>query len=356
MKVPADREVGFYHCLSRVVDRRFVLGDAEKEHFVSLMRECERFCRVRVLTFCIMSNHFHLLVEVPKRPALLPGPEEILGELRRLSGHQFPGAVEQRFELYRSAGDAAGLAAYLASFHARMYDVSAFMKMLKQRFTQWHNTRQGRKGTLWEDRFRSVLVDGAGEALVTMAAYIDLNPVRAGLVEDPKDYRWCGYGEAMAGQKQAMAGLASIVTALRRGREEGDEPGLATYRRHLFLEGDERRESVGSEGRLVRGALRAREVEKVLSERGKLPLSEYLRCRVRYFCDGAVFGGREYVEEIFRSCRDQFGSGRKTGARQMRGLADRELFTVRDFRVRVFGAPEASSRGRCLEKAPPTRD
>ena len=61
--------------------------------------------------------------------------------------------------------------------------------------------RHGRKGTLWEDRFRSVLVEGAGLALATMAAYIDLNPVRAGMVEDPKDYRWSGYGAAMAGRK-----------------------------------------------------------------------------------------------------------------------------------------------------------
>ncbi|MGE3312392.1 MAG: transposase, partial [Limisphaerales bacterium] len=82
--------------------------------------------------------------------------------------------------MFQAAHDAEGLAAYLATFHARMYDVSAFMKLVKQRFTQWYNRRVGRKGTLWEDRFRSVLVEGAGDALVTMAAYIDLNPVRAG--------------------------------------------------------------------------------------------------------------------------------------------------------------------------------
>ncbi|MDA0766487.1 MAG: transposase, partial [Verrucomicrobia bacterium] len=54
-----------YHCLSRVVDRRFVLGDAEREQFVDYMRLYERFCQVRILNFCVMSNHFHLLVEVP---------------------------------------------------------------------------------------------------------------------------------------------------------------------------------------------------------------------------------------------------------------------------------------------------
>ena len=341
LKVPTDRPVGFYHCLSRVVERRFALDDPEKELFVRLLRECERFCRVRVLTFCVMSNHFHILVEVPKRPEVLPGPEEIVEDLKRLSGFQFPEAVRQCFEMYREHDDAAGLAAYLATFHARMYDVSAFMKMLKQRFTQGFNARHERKGTLWEERFKSVLVEGAGEALATMAAYIDLNPVRAGMVPDPKDYRWSGYGEAVAGRKRAKVGLQAVVTALNRGQEESSARSLERYRGYLYLEGDERRESVGSDGRLVRGALSAEGGARGLVAKGRLPLTEYLRCRVRYFCDGAVFGGREFVEGIFRTYRERFGARRKTGARPLRGLAERGLFTARDLRVNVFGAAAA---------------
>ncbi|MBL9126456.1 MAG: transposase [Verrucomicrobiales bacterium] len=338
LRIPEDRPVGYYHCISRVVDRRFIFEEHEKEHFVRLLREYERFCRVRVLTFCIMSNHFHVLVEVPKRPEVLPGPEEIVENLRRLSGHHFPEVVRQRFEMFRQADDEKGLAAYLAGFHARMYDVSAFMKLVKQRFTQWYNVRVGRKGTLWEDRFKSVLVDGAGRALATMAAYIDLNPIRAGIVRDPKDYRWSGYGEAMAGRKRAKVALQFVVTAARRGTEETISRSLETYRQYLYLEGDERRESVNSDGRLARGALPAEEVEAVLKATGRLPLASYLHCRVRYFCDGAVFGSREFVEDVFRAYRARFGPKRSTGARPMRGLTESTLFTLRDLRVGVFGS------------------
>ena len=56
-----------YHVISRVVDRRFVLGDEEREHFKMLMRMMENFSGCRVLSYCIMSNHFHLLLEVPPR-------------------------------------------------------------------------------------------------------------------------------------------------------------------------------------------------------------------------------------------------------------------------------------------------
>jgi REP element-mobilizing transposase RayT len=337
MKVPEDREVGFYHCISRVVDRRKVFREAEKEHFAALMRECEAFCEVRVLTYCLMSNHFHILVEVPRRPAVLPSPDDILRKVRRLSGHSDAGMIEQRLKMYQAAKDEAGLQAYLETFYVRMWDVSAFMKMLKQRFTQWYNGRRGRKGTLWEERFKSVLVEGAGYALAAMAAYIDLNPVRAGMVNDPKDYRWGGYGEAMAGKRRAREGLRVVAKALEGGREPTLSRGSELYRMWMFNEGSEEREALDENERPLRGTLRRADVLRVLRHKGRLPLGTYLRCRVRYFCDGAVMGSSGFVEDLFQKYRTRFGPKRKNGARRMRGLADGELYTIRDLRLSLFG-------------------
>jgi putative transposase len=339
LKVPSERAAAFYHCVSRVVDRRFIFQEAEKEHFVALLRECEAFCEVRVLTFCLMSNHFHILVEVPQKPdpESMPGEERVLEKLSQLSGHQDVGAVRQRFEMYRSANDAGGAARYLATFHARMWNVSAFIGMLKQRFSLWYNVRTGRRGTLWEERFRSVLVEGAGLALATMAAYIDLNPVRARIVEDPKDYRWSGYGEAMGGRRQARLGIQFLAKAIQRGAEESLQNSLEIYRSWLYQAGDERLEAVGEDGALLRGSLGQDEVVKVLASKGELPLSEYLKCRVRYFSDGAAFGSREFVDGVFGEFREQFGKARRSGARRVRGLAEGGLYTLRDLRRRVFG-------------------
>jgi hypothetical protein len=105
----------------------------------------------------------------------------------------------------------------------------------------------------------------------------------------------------------------------------------------LYLEGSEEREAVDESGRPVRGALRREAVVKVLREKGKLPLEAYARCRVRYCCDGAILGSKEFVEGMVRERREWFGARRKTGARNMRGLAGGELFTVRELRVNVFG-------------------
>jgi hypothetical protein len=112
-----------------------------------------------------------------------------------------------------------------------MYDLSEFMKGVKQRFTQWYNREHGRTGTLWEGRFKSVLVEG-GFAARVVAAYIDLNPVRAGMVSRPEDYRWSSYGVAMSpalsmGKKEnltlrdwAREGLCRVMELRRKSSSE----------------------------------------------------------------------------------------------------------------------------------------
>lgn len=336
LKVPADRPVGYYHCLSRVVDRHFIFEEPEKEHFVKLMREYEAFCEVEVLTHSVMSNHFHLLLAVPKKPDDLPTAETILAKLEQLSGHNDAKRLRQQVERCRQAKDQAGEDKLLARYHQRMWDVSAYMKLVKQRFTQWYNRGHQRKGTLWEERFRSVVVEGSGEALAAVAAYIDLNSVRARLNEDPKDYRWSGYGAAVAGDQRARLGLQAIVRALQKGQEASLTESLEIYRMHLYRTGDEQQESVGPDGETVRGAFGHEEVMKVLAAKGKLPLASYVRCRVRYFSDGAVLGSREFVNEMFTHYRKHFGAKRKDGARRLRGL-ETELYALRDLRIGVFG-------------------
>ncbi len=77
----------------------------EREQFVQFMRGYEAFCGVRVLTYCILSNHFHVLVQVPERPEELPGAEELLRRLEGLSGTAMTAAkARQRMERFLQAG------------------------------------------------------------------------------------------------------------------------------------------------------------------------------------------------------------------------------------------------------------
>ena len=212
-----------------------------------------------------------------------------------------------------------------------MYDISPYMKSLKQRFSQYYNRRTGRKGTLWEERFKSVLVENSENALSVMAAYIDLNAVRAGLVKDPKDYRYCGYGEAMGGSRQAREGLAWVMAGLGG---KGSWPAVRrAYREFLYMQGQER--GLDKRGKALKKGFSMEQVQAVLEAGGRLPLRQILRCRVRYFSDGLVLGSQDFVEGVFRQYRDQFGLKRQTGARAMKYGQWNGLCTMRDLRCEV---------------------
>ena len=84
MKGEPEAEAAYYHCISRIVDRRFVLDASHKEVFVRFMRGYETYCGVQIITFCVMSNHFHVLLRVPRRPSagLLPSDAELVERFR----------------------------------------------------------------------------------------------------------------------------------------------------------------------------------------------------------------------------------------------------------------------------------
>jgi hypothetical protein len=181
---------------------------------------------------------------------------------------------------------------------ALMNDVSAFMKLLKQRFTIWFNKTHNRFGTLWAERFKSVLVQPAGRAVRTVAAYIDLNPVRAGLVDDPKDYRFCGYSEAVAGRKIARMGIIHVI-----GEDDARTWQAAQEYYRLMIIGS------GTKPRAGKASISENLFEKTVQAGGKLPLATALRCRIRYFTDGGILGGRAFVSKHLTLLR------RKTGMR-----------------------------------------
>ena len=321
LKARPDAPTAYYHCISRVVDRRFIFEDLEKEHFRNLMRLYEEFSGVHVLTYVLMSNHFHILVEVPCRPDVMPSRQVMLKRIEALHSPLYV----QNLETLLASMSEEDAHRHLEGYWRRMYDVSWFIRMIKQRFSQWYNVRKQRCGTLWEQRFKSVLVEGSGEVLAAIAAYIDLNPVRVGLVSDPKDYRWSGYAEAVAGEAKARDGIRLVMKGLERKKWDGILEG---YRLWIFGQAHEVK---------GHGGIPPEKVEAVLKAKGRLPLQEYLRCRIRYFADGAAIGSKDFIEEIFTTQRWRFGLRRRNGARKLRWLDGVDLFSLRDLRKNPIG-------------------
>lgn len=130
-----------HHVIQRGNNRQaIVANDADRETLLAMLDEFARKFQVAVHGYVLMDNHFHLLA-TPQTEAGVP----------------------------------------------------QMMQSLGRSYVRYFNARQSRTGTLWEGRYRSTLIQ-AERYLLTCMAYIDLNPVRAGLVEDAGEYRWSSYG------------------------------------------------------------------------------------------------------------------------------------------------------------------
>ncbi len=335
-----EGELACYHAMSRTVGGEIFFDEVEKEALKTLIWKLARFCRVRVLTYSVMGNHFHVLVELPDKDKLVEefaGPEgerRLLTHVKCLYSAAAVRSLEAELARMREQGREEDAAAVVESLIARMGDLSRYMKEVKERFTRWYNKRHGRRGTLWMERFKSVMVEN-GETLRTMAQYIDLNAVRAGLVGDPAEYRWCGWAEALGGSRRAKRGICRVMDCSLDSWENGRVDARVNYAGAL--------EAILRVEELEAGAEGDQSVTTSATRDSKrMTVGSLLLKRVRYFTDGAVIGSKAFVERVFEANRGKFPEGRKHASRPWRDPGDSEkraefgMHTLKDLRVDVY--------------------
>ncbi len=323
IKISGEEEEAVYHCMTRTVNGERIIDDVGREVLRKQLWQISDYCGVQVITYALLSNHFHVLVRVLQKQPL--SDEELLRRYNVL--YPKPTRFQTtRLEVIRAqlAENGPDAIAWRKRQNALMGDVSQFMKLLKQRFAIWFNKTHQRYGTLWAERFKSVLVEPHGRVLEALAAYIDLNCVRAGLASDPKDYRFCGYSEAIAGHVSARNGLMLVF-----GARDWNEAQSA-YRQVLF--------GTGADGNELKGSIAIEEFRRVIDEGGKLPLSTVLRCRVRYFSDGAVLGSKAFVGTQLAGYRKSMQRRTRSSPKPLPAITDwGELATLRGLRRQAFG-------------------
>ncbi len=307
---------GYYHIVSRCVLRQFLFDNRDKEMMARVMRRVEAFSGVKVLAYCFMSNHFHLLVHVKKEDDL---PEKVLLErVKILRGEDYASILNTRWEQYKKAKRVDLLKSEQDALRSRMGDVSEFMKTLKQYYTALYCYEHKCDGTIWQGRFHSTFIEGSAKELSTIAAYIDLNPVRAGIVQDPKDYKFSSYGSAMRGDAASMEALAWIYKRDDVSAQDFLDTYAAVYRVKLYLDGAD--------------SFDAEAVSETIANGGKLPIAVMLRCRVRYFSSGVVIGSRTFVNDCLKDFSFFFRDDRKTGAARVRNSVE-EIYSARSLRT-----------------------
>jgi REP element-mobilizing transposase RayT len=178
----------WYHCISRCVRRAFLCGDNyahRKQWIENRVRELVGIFAIECAGFSVMDNHLHLLLRIDSRKAEVWSGEEVarrwfaLFPMRDIQGK--PTAItDARVARFAANAD------WIAEMRKRLANLGWFMKSLKEPLARMANKQEGVSGAFWEGRFKSVgILDE--ESLLATAAYIDLNPLAAGIVATPEE-------------------------------------------------------------------------------------------------------------------------------------------------------------------------
>ena len=155
---------GIYHVYCRVARGEFVFDDdCEAVEFVETLRDVRDLDGWSILAWCLMGNHYHLVVKT------------------------------RHVDLWRS------------------------MARLQGRISRAHNRRHRYLGRLWQTRYRARVVD-TNEYFRQAVAYVHLNPVSAGIVDDPGDYVYSGHREIIGAREPHVVDLRSVLLGFNEGR------------------------------------------------------------------------------------------------------------------------------------------
>ena len=283
-------EEAIYHIITKTTLPGFILGNVEKDYLVNLIKWMSDVFFVEVFGYCIMGNHFHLIIK-------MENAEDYTDK-----------DLKERLALFfRKDRDVTD--GQLPYFRDKFSNLSEFVKEIKQRFSRYYNKAHNRTGYFWGDRFKSVILEN-GDTLINCLAYIDLNPVRAGIVGKPEDYRWSSIGyHVQTGNKDSFL---STDLGLMAYNEMDEKERFADYREYLYEKGglDTEKGASIDEGIIAK-------------ERGKnyeLTPMDRLRFKTRYFTDSGIIGTKSFVSRYYEMFKDNFGSKHIKKPKKIKGF------------------------------------
>lgn len=232
----------YYHCISRCVRRAFLCGvdstsgrtfEHRRGWIVARLAELSQVFAIDVCAYAIMSNHHHLVLKLDPRVAAAWDEDDVLERwcalflgpmlVQRLrAGERLSGAERRR------------VSEWVETYRQRLCDLSWFMRCLNEPIARWANAEDECTGRFWEGRFKSqALLDE--QALLSCMAYVDLNPIRAGMAETPEasdftslQQRIQGHSRpsAQADDQEPEALEKAIPKLLRFAGNDHDDSGL----------------------------------------------------------------------------------------------------------------------------------
>lgn len=210
----------YYHCIARCVRRSFLFGiddkgrdlNHRKPWFLKRLKLLGEVFAIDIPAYAVMSNHYHLVLHVDQARSASWSPHEVISRWRKLYAGP---AIIHRFENNETLSEAELIVVNksVELWRSRLCSISWFMSCLNYYIALHANKEDGCTGRFWEGRFKSqALLDET--ALLSCMAYVDLNPIRAGMADTLEE-----------------SDFTSIQLRIRRlqGRHDKDKPKLMPF-------------------------------------------------------------------------------------------------------------------------------
>jgi REP element-mobilizing transposase RayT len=197
----------YYHIVARCVRRAWLCGydeyagrDYSHRKFWVLERLAflTSMFAIDVAAYAVMSNHYHVVLHVDRSRARRWTKEEVVAHWTRL--FSIPSAVERWSNGEATQAEREAAEAKIETWRERLHDLSWFMRCCNEFLARRANAEDNCTGRFWEGRFKSqALLDEAG--LLTAMAYVDLNPIRAGIAATPEESEFTSIYERIREQR-----------------------------------------------------------------------------------------------------------------------------------------------------------
>ncbi|MFA9462513.1 transposase [Thiohalorhabdus methylotrophus] len=218
----------WYHCVSRCVRRAFLCGEdrftgVNYEHrrgwIADRLQQLASVFAVDVAGYAVMNNHFHVVVRIDAERAENWTVDEVLARWTAL--YSGPLLVRRYLAEGRQGldeGEVLAVTQWAEQYRARLQDLSWFMRTLNEGIARQANAEDGVRGRFWEGRFKSqALLDE--QALIAALAYVDLNPIRAGIAETPEESDYTSIQQRLGREPERVDG--PVAEAGAEDSEEG---------------------------------------------------------------------------------------------------------------------------------------
>jgi len=261
------------HCRTSGGANDFPLNEErDKQELINMIKSYAQVYNCQIAAFCVMGNHYHLVIHFD--------PYKTIAQKELSKRAQFLYPKSQYVLGYWSEDK-------WKKFNERLFNISEFMRNLQSTYSTRYNRTYNRRGRIWAERYKSLYLEGLREVLDCML-YAELNPVRAGLVKRPEDYKASSANLRTTNKDNWLMPLNLII------KNPVNDP-FTDYLDRLYYRGNI---AVKNDQKAISKEVIEDEIARGFDKSG------IYRQRLRYFVDGIALGSEKFIRQQIDRMRE----------------------------------------------------